>query len=254
MQKEVHFLNGDALSEQFPKGIRGEKLICRECLVEGPVKEKKLADFFLQRATYLDKHYGESNFKVYHAKVVAQFQQLQAAAAAGHCINLWFEDDLFCQVNLWFTLSLLHKIEGKREIYLVRPARYTPYSFGGLNTEELIVCYSERIPITELSPWKALWEAYRLTEPEQLTKVATGLKQRYSFVSRAVAAHLDRFPTSTQEGRPKERLKAIVKELDSTQFGPVFQLFCQTEAIYGFGDVYVKRIFDEVLASRDKEE
>ena len=254
MQKEVHFLNGDALAAQFPKGISGEKLICRECLVEGPVNEKELADFFLQRTTYLDKYYGESSLEVYRTKVVAQFQQLQAAAAAGHCLNLWFEDDLFCQVNLWFTLSLLYEIDGKSEIYLVRPPRQTPYGFGGLNTEELTVCYKERIPITELSPWKALWEAYRLVELEQLTEVATSLEQRYNFVSRAVAAHLARFPTSTQEGRPKERLKAIIKELGTSQFGYVFQLFSQTEAIYGFGDVYVKRLFDEVIASMDKEE
>ena len=254
MQKEVHFLNGDALAAQFPKGNDGEKLICRECLVEGPVNEKELAGFFLQRAAYLDKHYGESSLEVYRTKVIAQFQQLQAAAVAGHCINLWFEDDLFCQVNLWFTLSLLHEINGKSEIYLVRPPRYTPYGFGGLNTEELTVCYKEKTPITELSPWKALWEAYRLDELEQLTEVAKSLEHRYSFVSRAVAAHLARFPTSTQEGRPKERLKAIVKELDTTHFGSVFQLFCQTEVIYGFGDVYVKRLFDEVLASMDKEE
>ena len=254
MQKEVHFLNGDALAAQFPKGISGEKLICRECLVEGPVNEKELAGFFLQRAAYLDKHYGESNLEVYRTKVVAQFQQLQAAAAAGHCINLWFEDDLFCQVNLWFTLSLLHEMDGKSEIYLVRPPRKTPYGFGGLNTKELTVCYKERIPITELSLWKALWEAYRLAELEQLTEVATSLEHRYSFVSRAVAAHLARFPTTTQEGRPKERLKVIIKELGTTQFGPAFQQFCQTEAIYGFGDVYVKRLFDEVIASMDKEE
>lgn len=254
MQKEFHFLNGDALNAQFPKGIRGEKLICRECLVEGPVKEKKTTDFFLQRAAYLDKHYGESKFEVYRTKVVAQFQQLQSAASAGHCINLWFEDDLFCQVNLWFTLSLLYEIEGERKIYLVRPPIHAPYGFGGLNAEELTVCYKERIPITELSPWKALWEAYRLAELERLTELAKSFEKRYSFASRAVAAHLERFPTSTQEGRPKERLKAIIKELGTIQFGPVFQLFCRTEAIYGFGDVYVKRLFNEIIATMDKEE
>ena len=254
MQKEVHFLNGDALDAQFPNGIRGEKLICRECLVEGPIEENKMADFFLQRAAYLDNHYGESSLEVYRTKVVSQFKKLQAAAAAGNCINLWFEDDLFCQVNLWFTLSLLHQMDRKSEIYLVRPPIHTPYGFGGLNTEELTLCYKGRMPITQLSLWKALWEAYRLAELEKLNERAKSLEKRYSFVSRAVAAHLVRSPTSTQEGRPKDRLKVIIKELGTTQFGPVFQQFCQTEAIYGFGDVYVKRLFDEVLASMDKEE
>ena len=253
MQKEIHYLNGDALHVQFPKEIRGEKLICRECLIEGPVHEKESTLFFLNRATYLNKHYGESNLDDYHTKVVAQFEQLQAAAERGHRINLWFEDDLFCQVNLWFTLSLLHQVHRKKDIYLVRPPKHTPYGFGGLNTKELTLCYKERVLLRPLSPWKALWEAYRLEETQKLVELAKSMEKHYSFVSRAVAAHLARFPTSTHEGRPKERLKAIIKELNTTQFGPVFQVFCQTEAIYGFGDIYVKQLFDEVIASMDRE-
>ena len=253
MQKELHFLNGDALNAQFPKDILGKRLICRECLVEGPVGETELVNFYSARAAYLDKHYGESKLEVYRAKVISQFEQLKEAAEGGHCINLWFEDDLFCQVNLWFTLSLLHQVNNQSEIYLVRPIKHTPFGFGGLNTSELIHCYNGRVPITEFSTWKALWEAYRLGELEQLTEVARSFEQHYSFVTRAVAAHLARFPNLTQEGRPKERLKAIIREIGTTQFGPVFQVFCRTEAIYGFGDVYVKRLFDEVIASMNKE-
>ena len=183
---------------------------------------------------------------------MSQFKQLIAAAKAGHCINLWFEDDLFCQVNLWFTLSLLYQIKNK--IYLVRPPKQTPYGFGGLNEAELIQCYKERVAITTLPSWKALWEAYRLAELEKLTEEAQSLKEQYSFVYPAVAAHLARFPTSTYEGRPKERLKAIIQELGTTQFGPVFRVFCQTEAIYGFGDLIVKRLFEEVIASMVNDE
>ena len=173
----------------------------------------------MQRAAYLDKHYGESSLEVYRTKVVAQFQQLQAAAAAGHCINLWFEDDLFCQVNLWFTLSLLNEMDGKSEIYLVRPPRHTPYGFGILNKEELTVCYKREYLSVSFAHGKLYGKP--IVWPNWNSETAKSFEKRYSFISRAVAAHL-MFPTSTQEGRPKERLKAIVKELGTTQFGPVF--------------------------------
>ena len=65
----------------------------------------------------------------------------------------------------------------------------------------------------------------------------------------AVEAHVERFPTQTHDGRPKERLKQIIKALNTTAFAHVFREFCRTEAIYGFGDVAVKRLFDEVVES-----
>jgi hypothetical protein len=34
-------------------------------------------------------------------------------------------------------------------------------------------------------------------------------------------------------------------------FGTVFQEFCKRESIYGFGDLQVKRIFDEVVHEVD---
>lgn len=33
-----HILNGDALKSQFPEQILGEKIIARECLVDGSVE------------------------------------------------------------------------------------------------------------------------------------------------------------------------------------------------------------------------
>lgn len=247
MRDQIHFLNGDALMEQFPKTILGKKLICRECLVEGPVKEKELTTFFIARAKYLNNHYQKTTIEEYNANVADQFYQLQIIANTNQSVNLWFEDDLFCQVNLWFTLSLLHQLKHTKEIYLVRPPKHTPYGFGGLKEKDLHRCFENKISITKLSPWKNLWEAYRKDKLTTLVEVAKSMTGEYGFVFPAVSAHIARFPTQEHDGRPRERLKAIIKELETTQFGPVFQAFCETEAIYGFGDLTVKRLLDEVL-------
>ena len=54
MTNHIHLLNGDALLMQFPEEISGKKLVCRECLVEGPVEKNELAVFFNQRAKILE--------------------------------------------------------------------------------------------------------------------------------------------------------------------------------------------------------
>lgn len=37
MTKQYHILNGTALKEQFPKQIPGERIIAKECMVDGSV-------------------------------------------------------------------------------------------------------------------------------------------------------------------------------------------------------------------------
>ena len=249
MTNHVHLLNGDALLMQFPEEISGKKLVCRECLVEGPVERNELAVFFNQRAKYLNKLYQESSVEFYTNKVASQFYQLLESAKGKADLYLWFEDDLFCQVNLWFSLSLLNSIEQTGAIYLIRPPKHTPYGFGGLNQEELVDCFKKALPLTTITPWVALWEAYQTNDLHRLHQIAESLTEDYPFVLAAVEAHVERFPTQTHDGRPKERLKQIIKALNTTAFAPVFREFCRTEAIYGFGDVTVKRLFDEVVES-----
>ena len=38
----------------------------------------------------------------------------------------------------------------------------------------------------------------------------------------------------------------IIKELKTEEFGPVFKEFNKRESIYGFGDLQVKRLFNQI--------
>ena len=55
MNHVYHILNGDALLSQFPATIKGDKLVCRECFVEGPVSKSSLTSFLNERKNYLTK-------------------------------------------------------------------------------------------------------------------------------------------------------------------------------------------------------
>lgn len=237
MTKKYHILNGDALLAQLPQTITGQRLVARECLVDGDVSGDTLALLFANRAHYLQTTYGEStNF--YYREVVPQFEQMQTIKNAD--IYLWFEDDLFCQVNFWFVTHLL--AESNNRLFLVRPQLHTPYGFGGLSQEELLELYTHSIILTQIAQIAQLWPIYQSNDLDKLLYTAQQLEDIYPFILPAVQAHIDRLPTNGSLGRPKEALMAICKELNTTEFGPVFREFNRRESIYGFGDLQVKRL------------
>ena len=249
MRKQYHILNGDSLKEQFPENIQGEIIVARECLVDGNVKGSSLTELFHSRAQFISRNYDGYNEKDYYGKTVPEFQKIQSITDDGD-INLWFEDDLFCQVNFWFTISLLSKSHQNNPTFLIRPKMHNQYGFGGLNKSGLISVYENRLLLTELDKLANLWELYKNDDTEKLLKTAKELDNKYPFILPAVKAHIERIPTEGNLGKPSQSLVQIMKELETEEFGPVFREFSKRESIYGFGDLQVKRLFDEVKNNR----
>lgn len=244
MRNQIHILNGDCLKEQFPNEIAGDTIIARECLVDGDVEGETLDDLYATRAKFLSQNYGGTESD-YYKQAVAEFNKIQRIDIDTD-INLWFEDDLFCQVNFWFVASLLQKVSRRDKVFLVRPVTHTPYGFAGLSQKELVSIFDNRTPITKPSEIAALWDTYQSGDLEKLVGLARELKGEYPFILRAVEAHLERIPSNGSLGRPTESLIAIMKELETEKFGPVFMEFNKRESIYGFGDLQVKRLFGAI--------
>lgn len=245
MRKQFHILNGDSLKQRFPKNIQGEIIVARECLVDGNVKENNLAEFFNLRADFICHNYEGYTQQDYFEKTVTEFQRIQDISEDAD-INLWFEDDLFCQVNLWFVTHLIINTTNNNTVYLIRPESFNQYGFGGLNDSELISIYKNRLILTELDKIASLWESYQNDNTEELIKGAQEIESTYPFILPAVEAHIERKPTDDYVSRPTKTLVAIMNELDTEEFAPVFKEFNKRESIYGFGDLQVKRLFDEI--------
>ena len=251
MKKQYHILNGDALKNKFPKTIHGEIIVARECLVDGPVKGDSLGELYKTRTKFLNDNYGRCSEQDYFMKVVTEFQKIQSIPEEGE-INLWFEDDLFCQVNFWFVIWLLQNSKKRTPIFLVRPHIHNQYGFGGLNESELNLIYKNRILLTELEKVTNLWKFYQNNKTGYLLKIATELEHIYPFILPAVKAHLDRIPSEGKLTRPTQSLIQIMKDLKTEEFGPIFMEFSNRENIYGYGDLQVKRIFDTIKSDRIK--
>jgi len=253
MPKQYHILNGDSLQGQFPSSILGKTIVARECLVDGDVTGTTLDELFSMRAAFLTNFIDTLNEKNYYQTTVAEFERMQQIPENSE-INLWFEDDLFCQVNLWFVFHLLKENCKNSLIYLVRPNKGNEYSFGNMSKSELTEAFQNRIKIElkEFQKLAKLWRFYQNNEIDRIVEIANNLKINYPFLLPAIYAHSNRIHRNGQLGRPVQSLIQIKKELETSEFDPVFKEFCKREAIYGFGDVQVKRMLDELVTQAPK--
>lgn len=253
MKKQGHILNGDSLKERFPKKIQEEIIVARECLIDGTVKGSNLVELFDSRAEFISQNYEGFSKKDYFENVVPEFQKIQNISN-DTTINLWFEDDLFCQVNLWFVIHLLSNAPYEHQsnsIFLIRPKTHNQYGFGGLNESELISVYENRLLLTQFDKLASLWELYQNDDTKTLLKIAKELESTYPFILPAVEAHIERIPTEGNLGRPSQSIIQIMQELETEEFGPVFREFNKRESIYGFGDLQVKRLFDDIKENHE---
>jgi hypothetical protein len=241
-----HILNGDALKEQFPKQLAGDLIVARECLVDGDVQADSLDELFQVRSAFISDFYGDYTKAAYYADSVAEFEKIQRIPKHSE-VNLWFEDDLFCQVNFWFVAYLLDRFVSDSSVFLIRPQEHSSYGFGGLNESALLEAFEKRTRISEIARIATLWTSYQTGDTEGLVDTARSLSNQYPFILNAVEAHLARIPTENNPGRPVQSLLEIMDELGTTDFGLIFKEFNKREAVYGFGDLQVKRLLDGLL-------
>ena len=250
MYKTYHILNGDCLKEMFPKNIKGELIVARECLVDGSVSGETLDELLQVRAKFICSRYPVLSEEEYHQGTSLELKKILKINEEDE-VNLWFEDDLFCQVNFWFCLNLLFESDKIKNIFLVRPNEGNEYNFGRMDQEELSTSHSNKMSINPKSMERLakLWRMFQQENWTGMQEIAKQLKGQFPFLLPAVNAQIDRLSKGKYEGRPKESLRKIVNDLGTVEFAPVFQEFCKKEAIYGFSDFQVRYLLDEILKS-----
>lgn len=247
-----NILNGDSLAYSFPDTkIEGDVIVVREGLIDGNLSGDNLHDFWQSRAKYIGLSETE-----YHHNVVKEFEKIMNASDNSE-FNLWFEYDLFCQVNMWFVISIINNLSIKKKVFAV----YTSYldknskqfwnGFGPAKSNELTICFADRIPLNDahLQLGHDLWTAYKTGKLEELIRLAENQSPAFPYLQEVVKAHVDRFPKDGTKGRPEKVLEEII-QTGSEDFHKVFKEFWNRESIYGFGDVQLKRLYDKVMHYR----
>lgn len=235
-----HVLPGDSLTEEFREtNIDGDVIVCRECLIVGDVDAETLPEFWEQRARFILSEYAEDEIE-YHDKVADELAKL-ADLDADDEVNLWFEYELFCSVNLWFCLSLLSQTEAR--MYRVEPAVVPEDDrwdgFGRLNAADLRDCFDDRIPLApeDVALGVELWNAYRKNDHDRLKQLSSAASPAFPHLAEVCAAAIER------DTRPAEVLAEIEFE-GKTEFEDIFAEFKRRAGVFGLGDLQVQRLLD----------
>lgn len=238
-----HILNGDCLFEQLAEtNIPGERIVCREIMVEGPVAAIDWADFWKSRSEFLGQYGGSAPGK-YEEEVLPEMEKIRSLPR-GADVHLWFEDDVFCQVNMWFVLSLLEDRDDL-QVYRIFPvpgeAAHRWRGFGGNTPQQLPAALAARQEMTPQDKrlGTQLWQAYQAQDIERMTalgQTATCAFQDLPAVMEAIT------------GIPHTIETFVQQQLDEgvTSFGEIFGTFCKEYGIYGFGDLQIKRLYDSL--------
>ncbi len=248
-----HILNGDCLAEQLSHTkINQNLIICRECLIDGDLYAGNIADFWTIRAKFITDTYNSSP-EEYFSKTVSEFEKLNNLPVNSE-VCLWFENDLFCQTNMWFVISLLANnpsLKIFRVFPIIENNEDTWKGYGIADTEKLEQAYYSKIQFTlkDIGLGKNLWTSYQNGDLIKLKELSKEQSDCFDYLEEVCQAHIDRFPLDKTLGRPDKVVKEIIDTI-SSEFQIVFSEFSEREGVYGFGDLQVKSIYDKQMQGR----
>ena len=237
-----HVLAGDAVADQFKKtGIEGEPIVCRECLIVGPVDAETPLEFWDERAKFILAEYGEDEIE-FHERVADELERLADVGAEDE-VNLWFEYELFCSANMWFCLSLLRHSTAK--IYRVEPAVRSVEDrwkgFGQLEAEDLKRCFDARTLLTkeDVELGNELWQAFRRNDRDKLAEFSSAVSGAFPYLGEVCVAAIDK-------EKKAERILIEVMADGHSEFADIFVEFSKRAGVFGFGDLQVQRMHDQI--------
>ncbi len=264
MNNTLHILNGDGTRYDFEKAqIPGAIMVWHEMLVEGPATYAILKEEWFQlRQHYISEEYAY-DLPFVKDRMAGAFGKLRDPQPYDQFV-LWFEYDLFCQINMIGALSALkQKGVSANQISLVCPGEHPDIEdfrgLGQLQAEHFPPLFQERthLSASDLSFTDEVYWAYCQEDPLSLLDLLErNFPPAFPFLRAAILAHLQRFP-STRDGlalEEREMLQLLAEGLPSRPKW-VGQMLRQN-AWRGYGDSQyfhrierLKALFDETEES-----
>lgn len=244
MRATFNITNGDYLAGRLNQTtISGEIIICREALVTGPLQADHPDEFWKMRAEFISENYSDKKENYYH-KVVSEFEKMKNIPDHSE-VNLWFEDDLFCQVNLWFCLTLLPK-DRNIKIYRVFPKNLLENKWEGFsdsNDMDLQEAWKSKILFDQkdIDLGCDLWKAYQSNDRNTLKQLSLHPSDCFRFLKELIRVYQNVNP---------ETFVRVLMENKKMNFNAVFEKFRNELGIFGFGDLQVKQFYDKVLGEK----
>ncbi|GAB3961981.1 hypothetical protein GCM10028805_61930 [Spirosoma harenae] len=259
MTKILHVLNGDSTAYSFAKsGIPGDVAVWREMLSEGPLLDvsQPIEKLWNLRENWITSEFGDRQQEeedTYHQKVVAEFNRIYQLGEYDEII-LWFEHDLFCQINLVFLLNCFSRIDlGQTKLKQVSINQFEGMpnfkGLGELTSNQLASLYphAELLTDYELALSARVWSAYAISDIAALTNLLTEDFGRLRYLHDALVAHIARLQVDTNGlSLIENQLLALVQKSPKTSRQVVGE-WLASDRIYGLGDWSIETYLDRLI-------
>jgi hypothetical protein len=250
----LHVLNGDATLRLFEEtGIPGNKMIWREVLSEGRVPAAIGSEPFWEvRSSFFESFFDVAE-EEYHQLTVDEFDKVEAFSEYEEIV-LWFEYDLFCQLNMmallsWFAAQDLNGIQLSLVCVGALPEEDKLVGLGEVSPSIYPSLFKNRRPLSQedLDFAQQFWATFSSDDPRSLYEIAGQKIDTFPYLPAAVSAHLRRFP-STSNGLNiiEDKMMRIVHSGIRDRRQVVGQVL-EEDQEFGFGDwqyfVYLKNLY-----------
>jgi hypothetical protein len=171
----LHVLNGDSTAQTLKQsGLAGEQLVWKEALIWGPTPAtENLSEWCRLRAHFLAGA-NSTNAQQCFEELIHQESTFRTLADHEEVV-LWFEFDLFCQLNLIYVLS---KLRGQKlpatKLSLICIGRLPGIDdfrgLGQLTAEQLVSLFPGRQPVTaeQMELAERAWKACSSSNPQEI--------------------------------------------------------------------------------------
>jgi hypothetical protein len=233
-------LSGDEAARVFAgAGVPGERLIWRDILVEGPVTADETPESLAARAAWLAERLG-IDAAAYRRMVREQAAGLGAAREHDEVV-LWFEQDLFCAVNLWWILDWFGRHAPALRLALVYPGTDDVKGLGAMTAAQLAELFTARQPVTDATRGLGAqaWAAYAGADPLASAPLIADETASLPFVREAFRCHWGRFPSVANGLNELETAALAVLRRGPRRFGDLFRDVSAHPRVrrHGLGDV-----------------
>ena len=253
MADTLHILNGDSTRQILDAaGLAGDRCVWPDVLSDGPTVLEVGSDAYWQtRRAYMTQAF-DVTAAAFDEKAMGAFEQMSRLADYQEVV-LWFEYDLFCQINL---ITLMHWLKGQdrgeTKISLICVGREEGYedlvALGELPPEKYPELFERRriMGTYDFTFASDAYEAWCSSDPTDLDNFILLSSNEFPYLSEVLRAHQRRFP-STQTGLTEieEKIVEMVRSGIHSSRKIVGGLL-RWQAHYGFGDLQYFQILDRL--------
>lgn len=249
MSSILHITNGDDFTLKLKSlNLQGDIITWREMLCEGKTETSVGSEsFWKTRFDFLHKNYKITK-SWYVEKTLKEYRSLCNHKQQDQII-LWFDCDLFNQVNMLAVISWLKHHRKYAEIYLASSGNIdetnTLYNLSDLDDSQLLKLYENKIWLTQddIEYADYVWQLYCSDNPIRLQNLTDFPNYHFDYLSDAIQAHLKRFP-SIRNGlnQVENNILKIASEQKLKTKSELITRVIQNQGVYGFGDAQYDRV------------